>query len=130
MDLQLKDKRALVTGASRGLGYAAALALAREGCLVALNSRDESKVTAAAKALTKETGVKSFGFPGDVTLPSTAEDLIKKVTASLGGLDILTADVLRDVHQHLIGGGAVVHFYIGTHDLFLHVVGFEPSGGD
>ena len=89
MDLQLKDKRALVTGASRGLGYAAALALAREGCLVALNSRDESKVTAAAKALTKETGVKSFGFPGDVTLPSTAEDLIKKVTASLGGLDIL-----------------------------------------
>ncbi len=89
MDLQLKDKRALVTGASRGLGYAAALALAREGCLVAINSRDESKVTAAAKTLSKETGVKAFGFQGDVTQPATAEDLIKKVAASLGGLDIL-----------------------------------------
>ncbi len=89
MDLQLKDKRALVTGASRGLGYAAALALAREGCLVALNSRDESKVTAAAKALSKETGVKAFGLQGDVTQPATAEDLIKKVAAFLGGLDIL-----------------------------------------
>ena len=89
MDLQLKDKRAFVTGASRGLGYAAALTLAREGCLVALNSRDESKVTAAAKALSKETGVKAFGFQGDVTQPATAEELIKKVAASLGGLDIL-----------------------------------------
>ncbi|MDP1778894.1 MAG: SDR family NAD(P)-dependent oxidoreductase, partial [Anaerolineales bacterium] len=41
MDLKLKDKRALVTGSSRGLGYAAALALAKEGCKVAINGRNE-----------------------------------------------------------------------------------------
>ena len=44
MDLKLKDKRALVTGSSRGLGYATALALAKEGCKVAINGRDEAKI--------------------------------------------------------------------------------------
>ena len=44
MDLRLKDKRALVTGSSRGLGYATALALAKEGCKVAINGRDEAKI--------------------------------------------------------------------------------------
>ena len=41
MDLGLKDKRALVMGASRGLGYATALLLAKEGCRVVINGRDE-----------------------------------------------------------------------------------------
>ena len=40
MDLQLKGKRALVTGASRGLGYATAYGLAKEGVRLAINSRD------------------------------------------------------------------------------------------
>ncbi len=45
MDLQLKDKSAFIAGSSRGLGFAAALTLAREGCKVAINSRDEEKVS-------------------------------------------------------------------------------------
>ncbi len=56
MDLQLKGKHALVTGSSRGLGYAAALVLAKEGCNVAVNSRDETKVSAAARKISTETG--------------------------------------------------------------------------
>ena len=44
MDLQLKDKRALVTGASRGLGFATARGLACEGCRVAINSRNVEKL--------------------------------------------------------------------------------------
>ena len=44
MDLHLTGKRALVTGASRGLGYATALGLAREGCQVVINSRNPSSL--------------------------------------------------------------------------------------
>ena len=89
MDLQLKDKRALVTGASRGLGFAAALTLAREGCKVAINSRDEDKVKAAAAKIASETGPQAYGFAGDVSDASTADVLIKSALDSLGGLDIL-----------------------------------------
>ncbi len=53
MDLHLKDKCALVTGASRGLGYAVALGLAREGCRVVINSRDQAKLSSAAEAISR-----------------------------------------------------------------------------
>ena len=49
MDLGLKGKVAMVAGASRGLGYAVAEALAREGALVSIASRDEQAIAAAAK---------------------------------------------------------------------------------
>lgn len=89
MDLGLKDKRALVIGASRGLGYTTALTLAREGCLVGVNSRDESKIKAAAEMIAKATGTQAHGFAGDVSNASTADVLIQSVVESLGGLDIL-----------------------------------------
>lgn len=89
MDLQLKDKRAFIAGSSRGLGFATAVTLAREGCRVAINSRDEEKVKAAAEKITSETGTQSYGVAGDVSDGSTAETLIKSAVESLGGLDIL-----------------------------------------
>jgi len=89
MNLQLKDKRACIAGSSRGLGFATALTLAREGCKVAVNSRDENKVKAAAERIASETGTQAHGFAGDVSESSTADDLIKSVVESLGGLDIL-----------------------------------------
>jgi 3-oxoacyl-[acyl-carrier protein] reductase len=89
MDLKLKDKRALVTGSSRGLGYATALALAKEGCKVAINSRDEVKVKAAVEAITKETGAQVIGLAGDVSLPDIPEKLVKQTAEAFGGLDIL-----------------------------------------
>ena len=49
MDLGLKDKRAFVGGSSRGLGFATALTLAREGCRVAVNSREEENAKSAAE---------------------------------------------------------------------------------
>jgi 3-oxoacyl-[acyl-carrier protein] reductase len=61
MDLGLKNKRALVTGSSRGLGYATALALAKEGCKVAINGRDEAKIKSMAEKLSKETGAQVIG---------------------------------------------------------------------
>jgi 3-oxoacyl-[acyl-carrier protein] reductase len=89
MDLGLKDKRAFLAGSSRGLGFATALTLAREGCQVALNSREPEKAKAAAQKIKDETSTQAHGFAGDVSDASAAENLIKSVVEALGGLDIL-----------------------------------------
>jgi 3-oxoacyl-[acyl-carrier protein] reductase len=89
MDLQLKNKRALVTGSSQGLGYAAALGLAKEGCMVTINGRDEAKIKARAETLQNETGSQIIGLAGDVGLSDVPEKLVQQAAESLGGLDIL-----------------------------------------
>lgn len=89
MDLRLKDKRALVASSSRGLGYAAALALAKEGCKVAINGRDEAKIKLAAEKLSKETGTQVIGLAGDVSLPDVPQKLVEQTAEAFGGLDIL-----------------------------------------
>ncbi|MBI3176218.1 MAG: SDR family oxidoreductase [Chloroflexi bacterium] len=89
MDLGLKDKIALVTGSSRGLGYATAVALAKEGCKVAINGRDEAKIQAVAEKLQKETGAQAIGLAGDVSLPDVPAKLITQTVKAFGGLDIL-----------------------------------------
>jgi 3-oxoacyl-[acyl-carrier protein] reductase len=89
MDLGLKDKRALVIGASRGLAFATALTLAREGCRVAVNSRDAEKIKAAAEKIAGETGTQAIGLAGDVTEVGVAEKIVEQTVQALGGLDIL-----------------------------------------
>jgi 3-oxoacyl-[acyl-carrier protein] reductase len=92
MDLQLTGKRALVTGSSRGLGYATARGLAREGARVAINSRTPEKVEAAAKTLSDECSSEVIGLPGDLALPEVPERLVQQVVAAWGGLDILVTN--------------------------------------
>jgi 3-oxoacyl-[acyl-carrier protein] reductase len=92
MDLHLKDKRALVTGASRGLGYAVALGLAREGCRVVINSRDEAKLASAAQAISVETHAQVTGLDGDVGNPEFPARLVEEAVQVLGGLDILVCN--------------------------------------
>ena len=92
MDLQLKDKIALVTGASRGLGFATALALAREGCRVAVNSRNEENAKAAAEKIVSETGTQAVGLAGDVSEVGVAEKLIEETVSTFGGLDLLVTN--------------------------------------
>lgn len=89
MDLGLKDKRALVAGSSRGLGFATALTLVREGCKVVINSRKADNAKTAAERITKETSSQAFWMVGDVSKASSAENLIQSAVAVLGGLDIL-----------------------------------------
>jgi len=89
MDLKLKDKCALITGSSRGLGYAAALALAKEGCKVAINGRDEVGIKNAAEKLSGETGAQVIGLAGDVGLADVPAKLIQQTAETFGGLDIL-----------------------------------------
>ncbi len=89
MDLGLKGKKALVTGASRGLGYATAYQLALEGASVVVNSRSTENVLHAADTLIKETGAQVFGVAGDLQDADTPAKVVAEAVAGLGGLDIL-----------------------------------------
>jgi 3-oxoacyl-[acyl-carrier protein] reductase len=89
MDLYLKEKRALITGSSRGLGYATAMGLAKENCRVAVNGRDQAKIAAVAQEIARETGTQVIGLAGDVTDPDVPERLVNEAARFLGGLDIL-----------------------------------------
>ncbi len=92
MDLQLKDKRALVTGSSRGLGYATARGLALEGAQVAINSRHNTNIVAAAKKLKDETGRDPHYFTGDLTDKNVPAKLMGQAVEAMGGLDILVTN--------------------------------------
>jgi len=92
MDLGLKDKKALVTGASRGLGYAVARTLTNEDCRVVINSRTGEKINRAAEKLTKETHRNVFGMAGDLSQSNVPEELVRAAVEKLGGLDILVCN--------------------------------------
>src|SRR5512134_2038231 len=89
MDLGLKGMSALVAASTRGLGYATALVLAKEGCRVAVNGRDEDPTKAAAEKISTETGVETLPVAGDVTDPTVPARLVEQAQAAFGGLDIL-----------------------------------------
>ena len=92
MDLGLKGKIALVTGASRGLGYATALLLAREGANVVINGRNAVNLAAAADRIEVETGVPVLALPGDVTDPAIPASLVDQTVTRFDTLDLLFAN--------------------------------------
>ena len=92
MDLGLKGKRALVTGASRGLGFATAMVLSAEGADVALNSRNADAVEASAATIARATGRRVHPLAGDVADPETAERLVNQAVEALAGLDVLVTN--------------------------------------
>lgn len=85
---ELKDKVALVTGASKGLGKAMALALAKAGAKLALVSRDE-KLLAETAAAIAALGAEAAVFPADVSEEAQVLALAKAVTEQLGRVAIL-----------------------------------------
>src|SRR5689334_9427448 len=76
MDLQLRGKRALVTGSTAGIGFAIAEALAREGASVVVNGRGEPRVREAVRALAG-TGAEVHGLAADLGTAQGAEAAIK-----------------------------------------------------
>ena len=89
MDLGLKGKRAIVMAASRGLGYASAIGLAREGCHLIICSRDQQRIEAAADTIRRETGARVKALVADVSSASEAKRLVETAVAEYGGLEIV-----------------------------------------
>lgn len=88
MNLGLKGKRAIVMAASRGLGYASALELAREGCRLVVCSRDAGRIEAAAERIRRETGAEVHALAADVKDAAEAARLVDEAVARYGGLEV------------------------------------------
>ncbi len=97
-DLSLQNRVALVTGASRGIGRAIALALARAGATVAVNYLRASDQAGAVVEEIEKGGGKGLASQADVSDFAAAQELVKDVISQLGGLDILVnnAGIIRD----------------------------------
>lgn len=85
----LKGKVALITGASRGIGKAIAMTLAKEGINLSLASRDKKSLDEAADEIRKHSSVKILAVPTDVTIQDNLENLVDKTIKEFGKIDIL-----------------------------------------
>jgi len=94
MNLGLENKVALVTGASAGLGFAAARVLSQEGAKVAICSRDEMRITAAANKLSNDRS-KALPVVCDLSRKSEIDGLISAVIKHFGRYDSLKITCLR-----------------------------------
>jgi len=89
MDLGLKDKVAIVGGASMGIGYGIARTLAAEGARVAVTARREPALARAAEAIARETGAEVLPVQADCRRAEDCARVIDSVSERLGGIDIL-----------------------------------------
>jgi 3-oxoacyl-[acyl-carrier protein] reductase len=89
MDLELTGKVALVAGASKGLGFAVAQALAAEGARVSISSRDATAIADAAARIEQATGSKVMAMAVDVRDHAAIDRWIADSAAALGGIDAL-----------------------------------------
>lgn len=96
MDLELTDKVAIVTGSSRGLGFATAAALVREGCRVTICAREASRLAEAAAELAQLPGSareRVLAVSADVATSVGVERVVHETIYGHGGLDILVNNV-------------------------------------
>ena len=89
MDLKLAGKRALVTGASAGIGRGIALALAAEGVQLAITARRSEALQTLAKEITAQGGAAPVCIVQDMMAPDSAAQIAQQACAGLGGVDIL-----------------------------------------
>ncbi len=129
MDLQLKGKRAIITGGTRGIGRAVADILADEGVDIAFCARNEKGMDEAVTAL-KAKGVAAYGSTVDVADQDTYVAWLNKSAEELGGVDIFvpnvsagggqTKDPWRENFEvdlmHMVRGCDTVLQYLGQSD--------------
>ena len=89
MDLKLKDKTALVTGASVGIGRAIAMGLAAEGVQLAITARREDKLVELSQEIVRIGGKKPHLIVQDMYAEDAAQQLSKVAIKAMGGVDIL-----------------------------------------
>ncbi|MGE5246198.1 MAG: SDR family oxidoreductase [Betaproteobacteria bacterium] len=89
MDLELKGRVAMVGGASKGLGFAVARALAREGAAVSIASRDGDAIGRAAARLHAETGAPVFAMAADLSDAAAIARWHAATLQEFGGIDLL-----------------------------------------
>lgn len=102
LDLQIKDKIALITGSTSGIGYATAKLMLEEGAQVIINGRTQESVDRAAASLQQATGRAPLSFAGDMTKAEDAERLVR----AFPRVDILVNNV----------GGMMVREFSQTSD--------------
>jgi len=86
---ELKGRIALVTGGSRGIGAAIAIALAEAGAAVAVNYRERASEADAVVADIKRKGGRAIAIAADVSQAAAVAKMVEQVSAALGGIDIL-----------------------------------------
>jgi uncharacterized protein len=89
MRMELSGKRALITGASSGIGRALALALGREGVRLAIAARRVAALTSLADEVERAGGPRPVVLAADLSQRGEADELARRATAALGGVDIL-----------------------------------------
>lgn len=96
--MQLKDRVCLVTGASRGIGRAVALALAVAGANVAVNFVGRENAAAETAGMIEELGCKSLVVKADVSDSRQVENMVKEIKKKFGKIDVLVnnAGITRD----------------------------------
>jgi 3-oxoacyl-[acyl-carrier protein] reductase len=92
MDLGLTGKTAIVTGGSKGIGAAIALALAREGCDVAINYRRHDAEANEVVEAVEKLGRRALAVKADVASHADAAAMVRTVVDTLGRLDILVCN--------------------------------------
>jgi 3-oxoacyl-[acyl-carrier protein] reductase len=95
MDLGLRDKVAIITGSSRGLGLASAKALAAEGCRVTLCGRTESTLQGAARKVASIAGGddRVLAVRADLTQADGVQRVLDDTVQRFGGLDVLVNNI-------------------------------------
>ena len=89
MDLELQGKTALITGGSKGIGKAIAIALGVEGVDVAIAARSQDTLDEAAEEIRAATGRKVVAISADTTSWDDVQRMVETTVAELGGVDIL-----------------------------------------
>jgi NAD(P)-dependent dehydrogenase (short-subunit alcohol dehydrogenase family) len=100
MDLQLKNKRVVVSGSTAGIGYAIATALAREGARVIINGRTQASVDKAIAQIKADSAVQVEGFAGDLSQDAAAQALAQqhpRVEILVNNLGIFEATAFEQI---------------------------------